>query len=193
MKKFIHLLLIGTASLFLLAGCNNSDASDNAKLQSKVDQLEKELEELKGSQDIPAETTQTKETEETKAQKETGNPKDSESASVTLTKETQDTADDDAYNIDIISQDVSAAVEAAKTAVPTGTQAEQRDQFFAIKNVLKDLDHTLDQYEDYLEQEYRSGRLTLQEYHAAEKVSDDLEDQLDDAEDYLEMAFGIDD
>lgn len=192
MKKFIHLLLIGSASLFLLAGCNNSNASDNAKLQSKVDQLEKELEELKGSQDMPAETARTKETEETKTQKETGSPKDSESASVTLSKETQDTAED-AYNIDIISQDVSAAVEAAKAAVPTGSQTEQRDQFFAIKNVLKDLDHTLDQYEDYLEQEYRSGRLDLQEYHAAEKVSDDLEDQLDDAENFLERAFGIDD
>ncbi len=94
---------------------------------------------------------------------------------------------------DTLKAAVEAAADKVNSAAPSGTAAEQREQFYILKNELDDIDHQLDLYDDNLENEYRSGSLDAAAYRQQERDIDALEDILDTAEDKLEVLFGIDD
>lgn len=88
---------------------------------------------------------------------------------------------------------VDAAAEKAGSVTPAGSAAEQREQYYELKNELDDIDHQLDLYDDMLEDQYRGGTLDAAAYRQQEKDIDALEDILDTTEDRLEILFGIDD
>lgn len=67
------------------------------------------------------------------------------------------------------------------------------EQFFTYKQTAEQIDNSLDQYENWLENQYSQSVMTRDEYKSYERALDKLEDKLDDAEDNLEYAFGIDD
>lgn len=65
------------------------------------------------------------------------------------------------------------------------------DQFLSLKKERKQLERLLDNYEDTLEKQYRSGSLSRDEYKDKNRELDALDDRLDDVEDRLEIAFNI--
>ncbi len=97
------------------------------------------------------------------------------------------------YTLDELSTVVDAFVTKVCAAVPSGTAAQDMEQFFALKQEGKQIDDTLDTHEDELEYLYKTGSLTREEYKQQERKLKLLEDQLDDIEDQLEYVFGIDD
>ncbi len=88
---------------------------------------------------------------------------------------------------------VSAYEETAGAAVPSGTAADDMEQFLTLKQEEKKIDNDLDLHEDELEYLYRNGSLSRDEYRTLERELERLEDRLDAAEDELEYIFGIDD
>lgn len=97
------------------------------------------------------------------------------------------------YTLDELSTVVDAFVTKVCAAVPSGTAAQDMEQFFALKQEGKQIDDTLDTHEDELEYLYKTGSLTREEYKQQERKLELLEDQLDDIEDQMEYVFGIDD
>ncbi len=97
------------------------------------------------------------------------------------------------YTLDELSTVVDAFVTKVCAAAPSGTAAQDMEQFFALKQEGKQIDDTLDTHEDELEYLYKTGSLTREEYKQQERKLELLEDQLDDIEDQLEYVFGIDD
>ena len=97
------------------------------------------------------------------------------------------------YTLDELSTVVDAFVTKVCAAAPSGTAAQDMEQFFALKQEGKQIDDTLDTHEDELEYLYKTGSLTREEYKQQERKLELLEDQLDDIEDQMEYVFGIDD
>lgn len=97
------------------------------------------------------------------------------------------------YTTEELSTMVDDFVKKADTAVPAGTGQESMEQFFSLKQAESQIDRALDLHEGELENQYRNGTLTSEEYRTLEQELEQLEDRLDDAEDRLERTFGIND
>lgn len=97
------------------------------------------------------------------------------------------------YTMEELNAMVDAFVAKASAAAPSGTDAQDMEQFFSLKQERKQIDDILDCHEDELESLYKGGSLTKEEYKQLERELDLLEDQLDYMKDQLEYTFGIDD
>ena len=97
------------------------------------------------------------------------------------------------YTMEDLSSMVDAFVQKASAAAPSGTSAQNMEQFLALKQEEKQIDDLLDQHEDELEYLYKAKTLTREAYKQLERELELLEDKLDAAEDQLEYTFGIDD
>ena len=81
----------------------------------------------------------------------------------------------------------------ADSAIPSDNTDEKRAQFIELKNEIDTVDHRLDKHDDYIENLYKRGEISYDDYRNQEKQLDELEDKLDASEDKLEYTFGIDD
>ncbi len=88
---------------------------------------------------------------------------------------------------------MAAFEEKVSSSSAKGSDSENMEQFFSLKQEEKQIDDKLDLHEDELEYLYRKQSLSREEYKRMERDLEYLEDRLDDAEDYLELIFGIDD
>lgn len=209
-KKLIF--TVGMLSLLLLTGCQNQNsASETKQIKEQILKLEQEVKDLKkqsqqSESNHPAteDTTENlkQETAEKPAQDSTGQTDTQEGQS-----ETQGQADMGAGQMNLqdsqgdmqndtverLTELVEEYVARAEASKPEGTEQEQMDKFLNLKREGNDIEERLDLYEDKLEQKYRNGEISREEYRAEERKIEALEDRLDQAEDTLEAAYGIKD
>ncbi|MDE5780453.1 MAG: hypothetical protein K2I03_03115 [Lachnospiraceae bacterium] len=100
--------------------------------------------------------------------------------------ETEDT-------IESLTNAVDEVTKKADSSIPSDNTDEKRAQFIELKDEIDTVDHRLDKYDDYIENLYKRGEISYDDYRNQEKQLDELEDKLDASEDKLEFNFGIDD
>lgn len=178
MKKRNLLIIAGLMSALLLTGCqSNGESSETAALKQQIAQLEQQVASLE-QQNTPDPTDDT-----AKADAQAPDTADASSGNTAATTRTMEE----------LTAMVDSFAEKADAAAPSGTDSENLEQFFSLKQEEKQIDNELDIHENELEAEYRNGSLTHEEYKTLERELDKLEDKLDLAEDRLELTFGIDD
>lgn len=166
-------LLIGIMLVTALSGCGETKEDTEAEeLRQQIAQLEQKVSELE-SRNHSAVQEQT----------------ESQGASTAEKVPALQTT----YTMEELTEMVDAFVEKADAALPNGSVSESTEQFFALKQEEKQIDRCLDIHEDELEDLYRAGSITRDDYRLLERELEALEDRLDDAEDRLEYIFGIDD
>ncbi len=199
-----YLFMIGMTAALSLTGCQSgSTNAETEALQEQITQLQQQITELeqKASADAAADASST-------GQNEEGTAAAPEASGTDNTGETLPAADSEAENtpssgasdasatthtMEELTAMVSAYEEKAGAAVPSGTAADDMEQFLTLKQEEKKIDNDLDLHEDELEYLYRNGSLSRDEYRTLERELERLEDRLDAAEDELEYIFGIDD
>jgi len=176
-KKF--LLYTGIMTVLLLSGCQPAAANPETEaLKDQITRLEQQIADL--------------EQQQTSQVTESGNVSgttDNDSASESPSSEAPSTT----YTIDQLTAMVDDYAEKVSAASPSGTAAENIEQFFSLKKEENEIDDALDLHEDELEYLYQNHFLTREEYKKSERELEKLEDRLDDAEDHLEYIFEIDD
>lgn len=160
----------------LLTGCQSTAGSsaETEALKEQIAQLEKQIAALE-------------------QQAANNNVANNNAANNSVTK---DNAVDEAlttYTMQELESMVGAFVQKADAAAPSGSAAQDLEQFFALKQEEKEIDDLLDHHEDELEDLYKVQSLTREDYKQLERELERLEDKLDAAEDQLEYMFGIDD
>lgn len=101
------------------------------------------------------------------------------------------TAESTSYTIEELTAMIEDFEQKTKGISSNNTDSNM-DQFLSLKKERKQLERLLDNYEDTLEKQYRSGSLSRDEYKDKNRELDALDDRLDDVEDRLEIAFNID-
>ena len=201
-KKLIF--TVGMLSLLLLTGCQNQNsASETKQIKEQILKLEQEVKDLKKqSQQSESNHPATEDTTEKPAQdssdqtdtqegqSETQGQTDMGAGQMNLQDSQGDMQNDTVERLTELVEEYVARAEASK---PEGTEQEQMDKFLNLKREGNDIEERLDLYEDKLEQKYRNGEISREEYRAEERKIEALEDRLDQAEDTLEAAYGIKD
>lgn len=180
MKKG-NLFVTGIITAILMAGCgtNNSTAAENEALKQQVAQLEQQVTELeqKGTEVAGGNATAVV----------------PESTQTTDTTGADTTTTNKSYTMEELTTMVDDFAAKAEAATPGTDESQNLEQFFALKQEENQIDNALDRHEDELEDQYRAGTLTREEYKQLERELEKLEDKLDEAEDRLERTFGIND
>lgn len=188
-----YLLIFGITTALSLTGCGSgSTNTETEALEEQILQLQQQISDLE--QQLSTETAS--DTASSSADQNT------ESADEALSSAPEEKISDPSGGSDNLStthtmEELTAMVtsyeEQADAAVPSGTAADDMEQFFSLKQEEKKIDDNLDLHEDELEYLYRSGSLSRDEYKTMERELEYLEDRLDATEDKLEYTFGIDD
>lgn len=198
MKKN-DLVVAGMIGILLLTGCSsNSSTAETEALKEQIAQLEQQVQSLEeaavsegaitagddaqAQPDADANEADDAQAQPEDAAGETSKTEAAESGTPSTTRTMEELTDL-----------VDAYVEKAGAASPGGTDTENMESFFNLKQEEKEIDHALDLHEDELERLYRQDSLTRDEYRKLERELEQLEDRLDKAEDDLEYLFGIDD
>lgn len=191
MKKK-SLVAVGMITLCLFTGCQSkSESTETEALKEQIAQLEQRVDDLQQELDADASS----ERMSTMAPKEqyaiSQNAISAQTDSPTDTKSVEQNSA--VPTIEELTALVDAYVEKINALPSNGTDAENMEQFLALKQEEKQIDNQLDLHEDELERLYQSNALTREEYKKQERELEQLEDRLDGAKDQLEFIFGIDD
>ena len=178
------LLFIATISTLIFTGCQNNDLSaENHSLKQKITALEQQVTELE--QQI---------TETTDSSSTTQNINDTISSQPNDTMQTANTDNITAtYTMEELSEMVDEFMVSVGSATPDINNSGNLDQFFSLKRKADQIEHALENHENSLEDQYRAGTISRDEYKQLDKKIEELEELLDSAFDRLEIAFGIDD
>lgn len=162
----------------LLAGCSSSNTDQ--EILDKLNQMETEIAELKGSQAPSGD--QAADASATGGQ---ASPAATDGAAA---------ADDDfeATLSDLETRAASAVETADAVAVPQDPAARPQ-VYFDAKAPLETLEHEADQLEDQLEAQYRQGTIERDAFWDYDQRVSAIEDSLDAAADRLELRMGVDD
>ena len=180
--KVKFLLLIATLSTFILTGCQSNNLSaENQALKQQITELEYQLTQLQEANH----NTNTSPASDVNVNQNTI----SENA-ITRNSTENVTA---TYSLDELSAMVDEFVASVGSATPNMNITDNLDQFFSHKKQGDQIEHALENYENFLDSQYRIGNITHDEYRQTEREIDKLEDYVDSACDRLEIAFGIDD
>lgn len=184
-------IIAGIMTALLLTGCqSNTNNAETEALKQQIAQLEQQVTALE-QQGTEETLTDAAANDAATGTGEQGaeNNNDQEQAATASGQTTTATT----HTMEELTEMVDAFVEKAGAASPTGTESENLEQFFSLKQEENQIDDSLDLHEDELEAQYRQGALTREDYKALERELDKLEDKLDLAEDRLELTFGIKD
>lgn len=197
------LLTFAAAAMLSLTGCqsgSSNTAAANEELLKQIEQLQQQVQDL-----------EEKITAEENAAPENIPPAPDDSAdagageqeaapAVSPDPETASSGNDSSAGLDTttrtieeLTDTVSAFETKVDSIVPASSSSESMEQFLTLKQEEKTIDNELDLHEDELEELYRQGTLSRDDYKARERELERLEDRLDDVEDKLEYTFGIDD
>ena len=176
------LLLIATLSTFILTGCQNSNLSaENQALKQQVTELEYQLTQLQeANHNTNASLASDINVNQNTISENTMTRNSTENSTAT-------------YSLDELSAMVDEFVASVGSATPNMNITDNLDQFFSHKKQGDQIEHALENYENFLDSQYRIGNITHDEYRQTEREIDKLEDYVDSACDRLEIAFGIDD
>ena len=180
--KAKYLLLIATLSTFILTGCQSNNLSaENQALKQQITELEYQLTQLQEA----THSTNTSPASDINVNQNTI----SENA-ITRNSTENVTA---TYSLDELSAMVDEFVASVGSATPNMNITDNLDQFFSHKKQGDQIEHALENYEYFLDSQYRIGNITHDEYRQTEREVERLEDYVDSACDRLEIAFGNDD
>ena len=178
------LLFIATLSTLIFTGCQNNDlSSENQTLKQQVSEMERQITELE--QQL-AEMTQ-----QSNAVQNTDGTTSSQSDNQTQTANTDNLTT--AYTLEELSEMVDEFMVSVGSATPDINNSGNLDQFFSLKREADQIEHALENHENALEDQYRAGTISREDYRNLDKKIEELEELLDSAFDRLEIAFGIDD
>lgn len=194
MKRRNLLLIAGAMTALLLTGCqSNTNNAETEALKQQIAQLEQQVANLEqqaaGSDTAEAATDNA--SAETDTEQTAGNGAQVQTDTTTGSDSVQTTTVTTTNTMEELTSMVDAFAEKVDAAKPNGTDSENLEQFFSLKQEENQIDHSLDLHEDELEDAYRNGTLTRDEYKSLERELEKLEDKLDLAEDKLELTFGI--
>lgn len=189
MKKWILAALLGCSCLALAAGCSND--SNTQQLESKIADLENKLNSATGnaggsSSNTPANTS---------AQNSTATPSVSSAASPSSPVAGNNAQGSTAasYDLTSLTNATNEMVNKMNNAQPPNDFNQRRNQFYALKQEMQQVENQIDTTDDRAELDYKTGKMTYEEYRNLELQLDALDNQLDRAKDDLEYRFGIDD
>lgn len=187
MKKMSMLFVFSFFSLILFTGCQSQSSESTKDLQNQIAQLEQQIADLKSQQ----------------FNNTTGNSPEASTSETTPSDTAQQTKKDapvpeesnvqNSKTIEEITALVDAFSQKVDTVRPSGTESEQKNQFFTLKSELDSIELEMDRYEVLMEADFRAGTLSADDYYVKERDLERLEDKLDLSEDTLEVLFGIDD
>lgn len=177
MKKIkLTVLCLTAVGILSLAGCSAGGNNDTKALENKIDQLEQQVTDL-----------------EKKNSASDNSADDNSQKPAENTADNSVSANNSAADLSAYTASVDELVSKIDGTTPTGSVEEQRTQYFQLKDELDAIDRNLDTYEDDIENQYKKGDLTYDDYKSKDRELEALEDKLDNAEDKLEILFGIDD
>lgn len=175
-KKY---LLIAILTSLLFTGCQSNDlTAENNSLKQQITELEHHITQLE--QEISDMKQSVASSEE-----------DSSETSVPANNLSQNT--ETTYTLNELSAMVDEFIASVGSATPDVNNSGNLDPFFSLKREGDQLEHALENYENSLEDQYRSGTLSREDFRKSDKEIEKLEESLDSAIDRLEIAFGIDD
>ena len=177
------LLFIATISTLIFTGCQNNDLSaENQSLKQQISEMEQQITDLE---------QQVSDLEE---QNNTANLSEENTTSVSNNSSaTNMTPDSPTYTMEELSEMVDEFTVSVGSATPDINNSGNLDQFFSLKREADQIDQALENHENSLEDQYRAGTISREEYRKLDKEIEKLEETLDSAKDRLEITFGIDD
>lgn len=177
------LLFIATISTLIFTGCQNNDLSaENQSLKQQISEMEQQITDLE---------QQVSDLEE---QNNTANLSEENTTSVSNNSSaTNMTPDSPTYTMEELSEMVDEFTVSVGSATPDINNSGNLDQFFSLKREADQIDQALENHENSLEDQYRAGTISREEYRKLDKEIEKLEELLDSAKDRLEITFDIDD
>ena len=177
------LLFIATISTLIFTGCQNNDLSaENQSLKQQISEMEQQIADLE---------QQVSDLEE---QNNTANLSEENNTSVSNNSSaTNMTPDSPTYTMEELAEMVDEFTVSVGSATPDINNSGNLDQFFSLKREADQIDQALENHENSLEDQYRSGTISREEYRKLDKEIEKLEETLDSAKDRLEITFSIDD
>ena len=177
------LLFIATISTIIFTGCQNNDLSaENQSLKQQISEMEQQIADLE---------QQVSDLEE---QNNTANLSEENTTSVSNNSSaTNMTPDSPTYTMEELSEMVDEFTVSVGSATPDINNSGNLDQFFSLKREADQIDQALENHENSLEDQYRAGTISREEYRKLDKEIEKLEELLDSAKDRLEITFDIDD
>lgn len=166
----------------LLTGCSSSNTDQ--EILDKLNQMETEIAELKGSQ--TASGDQTAATGDQGATAASG-------ADAAASASAADAGGDIEATIADLETRAASAVETADAIAVPQDPAARPQAYFDAKAPLETLEHEADQLEDRLEAQYRQGTIERDAFWGYDQRVSAIEDSLDTAADRLELRMGVDD
>ena len=176
------ILVITALSTLIFTGCQNNDLSaENQFLKQQITELQQQITQLQNDSATPnTENTQSATGDVNTISSNAGTPNLSE---ITAT----------VYSLEELSAMVDEFVAKVGSVTPDVNNSGNLDQFFSLKREGDQVEHALENYENDLENQYRTGTITREDYRKLEWEIEQLEEVLDSASDRLEITFGIDD
>ena len=183
MKTKSFLLLVTLSSL-LFIGCQNNDLSaENQALKQQITELQQQVTKLQQQNESTAQNTENTQT--------TNNNMDTVSSNTTTPNSSEITAT--IYTLEELSAMVDEFVANVGAVTPDINNSGNLDQFFSLKREGDLIEHALENHENSLESQYRTGTITREDYRKLDREIEKLEEILDSASDRLEITFEIDD
>lgn len=189
------ILLVATLSTLIFTGCQNNDLSaENTSLKQQITEMEQQITGLE-QQVTELEQQISESTANNDISQNNGDGVSSQTNANGQTTNAGNTAANNptTYTLEELSAMVDDFVVSVGSATPDVNNSGNLDQFFSLKREGDQIDHALENHENSLEDQYRAGSISREEYRALDKDIELLEDTLDSALDRLEIAFGIDD
>lgn len=184
------LLFIATISTIIFTGCQNNDLSaENQSLKQQISEMEQQISQLE--QQISDMNQELSENVDPNAAQTTDDPASPQANSNIQTTDTDNLPT--AYTMEELSEMVDEFTVSVSSATPDINNSGNLDQFFSLKREADQIDQALENHENSLEDQYRAGTISREEYRKLDKEIEKLEETLDSAKDRLEITFGIDD
>lgn len=222
MKKVsLSAILCIALCTLVITGCGNASAKEKreTELEQKMTQLEERITELEiqkvnnsieeniNTTKPPVENQETSTTVSNDTVDKVQNPDAETENANTEAEDTQnqevitagsgETVDSQKNlsneNIESLKEEVGKWVQSVDSVAPSADPKKRKTEFLDLKQQGNQLEKRLDLYEDFLENEYRQGNISYEEFRMMEGEIDGLEEQLDNGEDKLELSFGLED
>ncbi|MBR4982693.1 MAG: hypothetical protein IKY94_09050 [Lachnospiraceae bacterium] len=179
------ILLIATISTLIFTGCQNNDLSaENQSLKQQITELQQKITELEQQIQTSLQNNANEQGTENTTNMETV-------SSNTLNHSDKITTS--VYTTEELSTMVDEFIVSVGSATPDVNNSGNLDQFFSLKREADKIDHALESYENSLEDQYRTGTISRDEYRNLDEEIEQLEELLDSAFDRLEITYGLDD
>ena len=186
------ILFIATISTLIFTGCQNNDLSaENQTLKQQITEMEQQITGLE--QQISEMEQQMGDTTDVTSNTDDAASPQTNTNGQTISTGNTTTNNPTTYTLEELSAMIDEFIVSVGSATPDVNNSGNLDQFFSLKREGDQIDHALENYENSLEDQYRAGTISREEYRALDKDIELLEDTLDSALDRLEIAFGIDD